>query len=68
MGQWGGDGDTEEEATGLSDSCPCTSRDEWQNQGQCFPLVSRLNYMAGNDAIRAKGTNEMGKMNLVFDL
>lgn len=68
MGQWGGDGDIEEEVIGFSDSCFCVFRDEWENQGQCFFLVFRLNYMVGNDVIRVKGINEMGKMNLVFDL
>lgn len=66
MGAVGGDGDTGQKATGLSDSCPRASGDEWENKSQCFPLVSRLNYVARKGPVRGKGTNEMAKTNWVL--
>lgn len=46
QGPRGGEGNAGEETTGLGGSCPCASRDAWENEGQSFPLVSRLNYVA----------------------
>lgn len=44
--EWGGDVNTGPEAIGLGGSRPQASRDAWENEGQSFPLVSRLNYVA----------------------
>lgn len=68
--RWGRD--TGEAAAGLSDGCPrgcpqgikgCVGK-----RGSMFLLVSRLNYVADEDAIRGKGANVMGKMNQASDL
>jgi hypothetical protein len=40
----------------------------WKGKGQCFLLVSTVNLVKDSGAIRAAGTKETKKMNLVFDL
>ena len=62
-GRWGrwGHRRGSEEATGLSDSCPCARGDGWEH----FPPISRLNCVANNVTVRGNRANGMGKMNLV---
>lgn len=60
--------DTGEEAARLSDHCPCASTDESENMGQRLLLASRVNSVADNRAVRGRKANEMGTVNLVFDL
>lgn len=43
------------EAIGLGGSRPQACRDAWENEGQSFPLVSRLNYVADKGADRGRG-------------